>query len=43
LIAQLVDTLAAAGVDVPNWEPGVEWDDHVDRLFAAVRDHGLDH
>jgi hypothetical protein len=28
---------------VPNWEPGVEWDDHVDRLFAAVRDHGLDH
>ena len=43
LIAQLVDTLTEAGVDVPNWEPGVEWDDHVDRLFAAVRDHGLDH
>ena len=43
LIAQLVDTLAEAGGDVPNWEPGVEWDDHVDRLFAAVRDHGLDH
>lgn len=43
LIAQLVDLLETGGVDCPNWEPGVEWDDHVDRLYAVVRAHGLDH
>ncbi len=43
LIAQLVDALDRAGIDAPNWEPGVEWDDHVDRLFATVRANGLDH
>ena len=42
LIAQLVDALASAGVDVPNWEPGTDWDEHADRLFDAVRAHGLD-
>ena len=42
LVAQLVDALASAGADVPNWEPGVEWDEHADRLFDAVRAHGLD-
>lgn len=42
LIAQLVDTLTAGGVEVPSWEPGVEWDDHVDRLFAAVDANGLE-
>jgi hypothetical protein len=42
LIAQLVDTLREAGVDAPNWEPGIAWDDHVDALFAVVRDNGLD-
>ncbi|MGI9116348.1 MAG: hypothetical protein ACR2JV_01775 [Gaiellales bacterium] len=41
LIAQLVDTLSEGGHEVPNWEPGVAWDDHVDRLHAAVRDAGL--
>ena len=43
LIAQLVDTLTKGGVEVPNWEPGIDWDDHVDVLFAAVRDNGLGH
>jgi hypothetical protein len=43
LIAQLVDRLTKGGVEVPNWEPGIEWDDHVDFLFAAVRDNGLGH
>lgn len=42
LVAHLVDLLAAAECDVPSWEPGVVWDDHVERLFAAVRANGLD-
>ena len=42
LIGQLVDLLTAAGEDVPSWEPGASWDDHVERLFAAVRARGLD-
>ena len=42
LIAQLVDTLREAGVDAPNWEPGIAWDDHVDALFDVVRANGLD-
>ncbi len=41
LIHQLVQTLTSAGVEVPNWTPGVEWDDHVNALAAAVREHGL--
>ena len=42
LVAHLVDLLAAGGCEVPSWEPGVVWDDHVERLFAAVRANGLD-
>ena len=41
LLDQLVDTLTAAGVDVPNWQPGIVWEDHIDALHAAVREHGL--
>ena len=43
LIAQLVDLLREGGVAAPNWEPGIAWDDHVDALFATVRDNGLGH
>ena len=42
LIAQLVDTLREAGIEAPNWEPGIAWDDHVDALFDVVRANGLD-
>ena len=42
LIAQLVDTLREAGVEAPNWEPGIAWDDHVDALFDVDRANGLD-
>ena len=41
LLDQLVDTLAAAGAEVPNWHPGIAWEDHIDALHAAVREHGL--
>ena len=41
LVDQLVDTLTDAGVPVPNWEPGIAWEDHVDALFAAVQANGL--
>ncbi len=41
LLDQLVATLSRAGVPVPNWEPGIVWDDHVEALFAAVRDNDL--
>ena len=42
LVAHLVNLLAAVDIDVPNWEPGVVWDEHVERLFGLVRAHGLD-
>lgn len=42
LVAHLVDLLGAGGVEVPIWEPGVAWDDHVERLFGLVRANGLD-
>lgn len=42
LISQLVDTLREAGIEAPNWEPGIAWDDHVDALFDVVRANGLD-
>jgi hypothetical protein len=41
LLDQLVDTLSAAGAAVPNWQPGIVWEDHIDALHAAVREHGL--
>ncbi|MFM9124408.1 MAG: hypothetical protein ACKOSO_04445, partial [Actinomycetota bacterium] len=41
LLVQLVDTLTAAGAEVPNWQPGIAWEDHIDALHAAVREHGL--
>jgi len=41
LLDQLVDTLTAAGAEVPNWQPGIAWEDHIDALHAAVREHGL--
>ena len=42
LVAHFVDLITAAGLDVPVWEPGVVWDEHVERLYAAVRANGLD-
>lgn len=42
LVAHLVNLLDGGGVDVPSWEPGVVWDDHVERLFGLVRANGLD-
>ena len=41
MLDQLVTTLRVAGVEVPNWTPGIAWDDHVEALSAAVHDNGL--
>ena len=41
LLDQLVRTLTDAGVEVPNWTPGIAWDDHVNALHATVREHNL--
>ncbi len=41
MLDQLVTALRLGGVEVPNWTPGIEWDDHVEALSAAVREHGL--
>jgi uncharacterized protein (DUF58 family) len=41
LLDQLVETLNAAGAPVPNWEPGIVWEDHIDALHAAVRAQGV--
>ena len=41
LLEQLVRALRVAGVEAPNWHPGVDWDDHIDALHDAVREHGL--
>jgi hypothetical protein len=41
LLDQLVETLTRAGAEVPNWQPGIAWDDHIDALHAAVRAQGV--
>ena len=41
LADQLVATLRNAGVAVPNWTPGQDWDEHIESMAAAVREHGL--
>ena len=41
LADQLVATLRRASVTVPNWTPGQDWDEHIDAMATAVREHDL--
>ena len=41
LADQLVSTLRNGGVAVPNWTPGQDWNEHIDAMATAVREHGL--
>ncbi|MSO46615.1 MAG: hypothetical protein EXQ67_00800 [Thermoleophilia bacterium] len=41
LADQLVTTLRQAGVAIPNWTPGQDWDEHVEAMATAVREHDL--